>query len=167
MLRISRGFRAVAIYRLGRWTDSGPANPALSALKRALLPAYACCAFLVAKAYGIQIDRRAVIGKGLFVGHFAGIVIGRCRLGENCSVHQHVQIEDAQIGDNVWIGAHARIVGPVRIGSNVTIAAGAVVTQNVPDGCLVAGAPARVVNPRYDNSSLLGTAYDETVRRQS
>lgn len=116
-------------------------------------------------AYSIHIDRKAVIGRGLYIGHFAGIVVERCRLGKNCSIHQHVHIEEdlvdgrtsgPWIGDNVWIGPHARIKGPVQVGNNAAIAAGAVVTSDVQDGCLVSGDPAWVISLKYDNAALLG-----------
>lgn len=163
-IRRSRGFRATAVYRLGQWTDTALISPICMPVKCVLLAVHRCLSFIIAKAYGIRIDRRASIGKGFYIGHFGGIVIGLCRVGENCSVHQHVHLEESVvdrlgmgpwIGDNVWIGVHARVRGRVRIGSNATVAAGAVVTQDVPDGCLVAGDPARVVGPAYDNAPLL------------
>lgn len=51
------------------------------------------------------------------------------------------------IGDNVYIGTGTTILGPVTIGSNVVIAAGSVVVKDIPDNCLVAGVPAKIIKP--------------------
>ncbi|EHH2531838.1 serine acetyltransferase [Vibrio parahaemolyticus] len=85
--------------------------------------------------------------------HPVGVVIGRqVRLGMDCKIHQNVTIggtvgKDGQptLGDNVMVYANAVIVGPIAIGSNVIVAANSVVTQSVPDNCIVAGIPAKVV----------------------
>lgn len=57
--------------------------------------------------------------------------------------------EDCTIGDNVYIGAGAIIMNPVKIGSNVIIGAGSVVIKDIPDNCIVAGNPAKII--RYLN----------------
>lgn len=82
-----------------------------------------------------------------------GVVIhARAVVGENCMIGQGVTIggksgwyEVPVIGNNVEISAGARIIGPVRIGSNVIIGANAVVVKDVPDNCIVAGVPARII----------------------
>lgn len=84
-----------------------------------------------------------------------------CRLGERCSVGPQTHVgreaepEGPQIGDGVWIGAHAKISGPIHIGDGVTIAPGARVTKNVPSNALVAGDPGRVVFRGYSNARIL------------
>lgn len=95
------------------------------------------------------------IGKGLILHHpFSTIVL--CRgIGEHCMIWQNVTIGRSQltntmdctplIGNNVKICAGSILVGPITIGDNVTIAAGSVVVKNVPDNCLVAGNPARIL----------------------
>jgi serine O-acetyltransferase len=65
------------------------------------------------------------------------------------------QIDGPEIGDSVWIGAHAKIFGPVKVGARATIAPGACVTKDVPRNSLIVGAPARIVSRRYDNSHIL------------
>lgn len=165
VVRKSFGFRAIAVYRFGRWIDSSVTGPWMLPLRYALLAVYHGLGCAVARAFGIRIDRRASLGRGFRVLHFGGVMIGPCHVGENCSVHQHVRLGDTSsagstpgpvIGRNVWIGPHARVAGPVRVGDNVTISAGAVVTRDIKSGCLVAGDPARPLSLNYDNSELLG-----------
>lgn len=82
-----------------------------------------------------------------------GVVIhARAVIGNNCLIGQNVTIggksgwhEVPIIGDNVEISAGARILGPVRIGNNVIIGANAVVVKDVPDNCIVAGIPAKII----------------------
>ena len=54
-------------------------------------------------------------------------------------------VADAEIGDNCYIGAGAIIMNPIKIGNNVTIGAGSVVTKDIPDNCIVAGNPAKII----------------------
>ncbi len=82
---------------------------------------------------------------GIIVSHYASI-------GKNAWIAQQVTIGQAldknvapTIGDNVIIGAGAKIIGDVHIGNNVTIGANAVVTHDIPDNCFCAGVPAKVI----------------------
>lgn len=59
------------------------------------------------------------------------------------------------IGDNVWVGTGSIITGGIKIGNGVTISAGSFLSRDVPDNCLVAGNPARVIMRDYDNSRLV------------
>ena len=80
------------------------------------------------------------------------VIHSRAVIGKNCMIGQNVTIggksgwyEVPVIGDNVEISAGARIIGPVRIGNNVIIGANAVVVKDVPDNCIVAGVPAKII----------------------
>lgn len=105
---------------------------------------------------GIQIDPATQIDKGFYIGHFGTIVINaKSVLGKNINISPGVNIGQANrgkhkgtaiIGDNVYIGPGAKIVGAVHIGNNVCIGANAVVTHDVPDNACVAGVPAQVIS---------------------
>lgn len=85
------------------------------------------------QALGVVIHKRAVIGKGCHIGQ--NVTIGGTSGKEGVPV----------IGDRVFIGCNAVVLGPIAVGDEATIAAGAVVTRDVPANCVVAGVPARVV----------------------
>lgn len=104
---------------------------------------------------GIEIHPGATIGKGLFIDHGTGVVIGETtEIGDNCMIYQGVTLggtgkdigkRHPTLGDNVMVGAGAKVLGPVKIGNNVKIAAGAVVLTDIPDNSTAVGVPARVV----------------------
>lgn len=161
IIGVHMGLQAVLVYRFGRLLIASRKRVAFWPLLPLGWLLYALAAFVVRRAYGIHISLSADIGAGFWVGHFGGVEVMNCRLGERCSVGQQTRVGEAeqahgpQVGDGAWIGAHARVTGPVRLGNGVTIAPGAHVTKNVPDRALVVGAPGRVVLTGYDNSRIL------------
>ena len=104
---------------------------------------------------GIEIHPGAKIGPCLFIDHGMGIVIGEtAEIGTNCTIYHQVTLggtgkdtgkRHPTIGDNVLIGAGAKILGPVYIGDNARIASGSVVLNDIPDNATAAGVPAIVV----------------------
>ncbi|MBQ9534915.1 MAG: serine O-acetyltransferase [Clostridia bacterium] len=104
---------------------------------------------------GIEIHPAAKIGRGLFIDHGSGIVIGEtAEIGDDCTLYQSVTIggtgkesgkRHPTLGNDVLVGAGAAILGPVSVGDHAKIAAGAVVLSNVPEGGTAVGVPARVV----------------------
>jgi serine O-acetyltransferase len=104
---------------------------------------------------GIEIHPGATIGPCLFIDHGMGIVIGEtAEIGTNCTIYHQVTLggtgkdtgkRHPTIGDNVLIGAGAKILGPVYIGDNARIASGSVVLTDIPDNATAAGVPAIVV----------------------
>ena len=104
---------------------------------------------------GIEIHPGATIGKGLFIDHGAGVVIGETAiLGDNVTLFQGVTLggtgkesgkRHPTLGDNVVVGAGAKVLGSFKVGNNVKIGAGSVVLKAVPDNCTVVGIPGRVV----------------------
>lgn len=103
---------------------------------------------------GIEIHPGAKIGKGLFIDHGMGVVIGETTvIGNNVTLFQGVTLggtgkekgkRHPTIGNNVVIGAGAKVLGNIRIGDNVQIGANAVVIKDVPPNCTVVGVPGRI-----------------------
>ncbi len=111
---------------------------------------------------GIEIHPGAKIGRGLFIDHGSGVVIGEtAEIGDNCTLYQgvtlggtgkHVGKRHPTLGNNVMVGSGAKVLGPFRIGDNSKIAANAVVLDEIPENCTAVGIPARVV--RKNNQKL-------------
>ena len=109
----------------------------------------------VRKKTGIEIHPGAEIGKGVFIDHGMGVVIGEtCVIGDHVTIYQGVTLggtgketgkRHPTVGDNVMLGAGAKILGPFRIGDRARIGANSVVLQEVPDDCTVVGIPGRIV----------------------
>ncbi len=105
---------------------------------------------------GIEIGKDVTLGKGVYFVHSLGVVIGGdARIGDRVRFYGNNTVGTAKdngypvIEDDVWIGAGARILGPVRIGARSRIGANAVVLQDVPPDSVAVGIPARVF-PRKD-----------------
>ncbi len=104
---------------------------------------------------GIEIHPGATIGHNFFIDHGMGVVIGEtAEIGNNCTLYQGVTLggtgkdvgkRHPTLGNNVMVGAGAKVLGPVRIGSHSKIAANAVVLREVPDHSTAVGIPAKVV----------------------
>lgn len=113
---------------------------------------------------GIEIHPGATIGKGLFIDHGSGVVIGETTvIGDDCTIYQGVTLggtgkdkgkRHPTIGNNVLIGGGAKILGPFTVGDNSRIAAGAVVLDEIPPNSTAVGVPARVV--RKDGVKICG-----------
>lgn len=87
-------------------------------------------------------------GPGLYIMHYGTIVINKaCRVGANCNLNVDVNIGMGAsiIGDNVYIAPGVKFIHPVHVGNNVKIGANAVVTKDIPDNCVVAGVPAKII----------------------
>ena len=105
---------------------------------------------------GIEIHPGAKIGKGVFIDHGMGVVIGEtCEIGDNVIIYQGVTLggtgketgkRHPTIESNVLIGAGARVLGPITIGKNSKVGAGSVVLHDVPPSSTVVGIPAKNVN---------------------
>jgi serine O-acetyltransferase len=158
IVRRNYGLQALIAYRLGRWLLESRASWPLWPVA---WPAYFVASRCARVVFDIRLGLSAHIGPGLYIGHFGGIKVRGCRIGEFCSIAQSVEISCADgetgptVGDRVWIGAHAKILGRCLVGSGSTISAGSVVTRDVPPGALCMGNPARIAEKVYDNRKLL------------
>ncbi|MEY8001952.1 serine O-acetyltransferase EpsC [Clostridium sp. Mt-5] len=111
---------------------------------------------------GIEIHPGAKIGKGLFIDHGMGVVIGEtAEVGDNVTLYHGVTLggtgkdtgkRHPTIGNNVLIGSGAKILGPIVVGDNVKIGANAVVLKNVPSDCTAVGIPVRIIYNRKSAS---------------
>jgi len=138
------GFQAIVFHRMNHllWNLGIPFIPRLlSQLVRFLT--------------GLEIHPGARIGKGFFVDHGAGLVIGETtEIGDNCVMFHNVTFggtgkhkgkRHPTLGNNVLVGTGAILLGPIRVGDNVKIGANSfVVMRDIPSDCTVAGTPARI-----------------------
>jgi serine O-acetyltransferase len=118
-------------------------------------------------AYGFDISYRTQIGKGLYIGHFGGIVIhGDTIIGDNCNLSQGITIGVLNrgsnsgipvIGNKVFIGPGAVILGGITIGNEVLIGANAVVHFNVPNQAVVAAPAASIISNKGTSGYVTNT----------
>lgn len=104
---------------------------------------------------GIEIHPGAKIGRGVLIDHGMGVVIGEtAEVGDGCVIYQGVTLggtgkdkgkRHPTLGNNVMVGAGAKILGPFKVGDNSKIAANSVVLQEIPPNTTAVGTPARVV----------------------
>ena len=104
---------------------------------------------------GIEIHPGATIGKGVFIDHGTGVVIGEtAEIGDNCTIYQNSTLggtgkesgkRHPTLGERVMVGAGSKVLGPITIGAGSKIAAGAVVLNDVQPGSTCVGVPARTV----------------------
>ena len=143
-------FKAMMMYRVAhKWYKSGH---------------YFWARWLSQKAVrktGIEIHPGAQIGKGLFIDHGSGVIIGETTIiGDNCTLYQGVTLggtgkeqgkRHPTLGNNVMVSAGAKVLGSFTIGDNCKIGAGSVVLEEVPPNCTVVGIPGRIVKRSEQN----------------
>lgn len=111
-----------------------------------------------ARKTGIEIHPGATIGKGLFIDHGSGVIIGETTIiGDNVTLYQGVTLggtgketgkRHPTLEDNVMVSAGAKIIGSFTVGANSKIGAGSVVLEEVPPNCTVVGIPGRIVRQK-------------------
>ena len=145
----AQGFWVMVVYRFGRWRYG---------LRPGLLRKFCSMVYLVLFKFvqiltGIELPCEVEVGRNFVIDHFGGIVIsGFARFGDDCRIRNGVVVGLARtddpcapvIGNNVDIGAGAKVLGRIRVGNNVLIGANAVVTRDVPDDSIAVGVPATV-----------------------
>jgi len=138
------GFHAVFWYRIAHF------------LKAIYIPIIPRLISQIARFFtGVEIHPGARVGKGFFIDHGMGVVIGETTIiGDNITLYQGVTLggtgkergkRHPTLGDNVVVGAGAKVLGNIKIGNNVKVGAGSVVIHEVPDDSTVVGIPAEVV----------------------
>lgn len=143
----AQGFWVMVVYRFGRWRYG--VRPAL--LRKIFSFIYKILYKMMQILTGIELPCEADIGNNFIIDHFGGIVVsGYAKLGDNCRIRNGVviglknveEIGAPVIGNNVDIGAGAKVLGKITIGNNVLIGANAVVISDVPDNSIAVGVPA-------------------------
>ena len=122
-----------------------------------------------ARKTGIEIHPGAIIGKGFFIDHGSGVIIGETTIiGDNVTLYQGVTLggtgketgkRHPTLCDNVMVSAGAKIIGSFTIGENSKIGAGSVVLEEVPPNCTVVGVPGRIV--KRDNKKVPRSDMDQ------
>jgi len=153
------GFHALLAYRIAHWlwTNKVPFLPRLISQ-------------IARWATGVEIHPGATIGRGFFIDHGMGVVIGEtAEIGDYVTLFQGVTLggtgkergkRHPTLGNHVVVGAGAKVLGGIRIGDNVKIGANAVVLRTVPANSTVVGNPGRIV--RYDGERLPEATMDHT-----
>jgi serine O-acetyltransferase len=148
-LFFTQELHAVLIYRFGQW---GIHKCKIPLIKHVCRLAYFFLNKFSELILGIWISPRSEIGPGLKIEHSGGVIIVG-KLGRECRISHQVTIGHIggfkgggvpTLGDNVYVGAGAKILGDITIGNNVKIGANAVVITNVPDNAIAVGVPAKV-----------------------
>ncbi|MBQ5319876.1 MAG: serine O-acetyltransferase [Oscillospiraceae bacterium] len=138
------GLHAIIMYRAAHWFHT-----------KKMFVIARCISQFSRFLTGIEIHPGAKIGKGFFIDHGSGVVIGETtEIGDNCLIYQGVTLggtgkekgkRHPTLGNNVMVGSGARVLGPFKVGDNAKIAANAVVLEEVPPNCTAVGVPARIV----------------------
>lgn len=142
---------AIAIYRFGYWLYSTKQ----SALIRIPLKVVYFFAYMFSEVVmEMCLDPQATIGGGLYIAHIGGVHINpQAVIGSNCDIAHRVTIGASAmgrkgapvLGDRVYIGTGATLVGKIKIGSGAKIAANTLVMSNIPEGATVMGVPGRII----------------------
>jgi serine O-acetyltransferase len=140
-------FWAMLTYRFGRWANAQP-RPVRNLGGKI----YGALFFAIQIASGIELNREATIGEALHLIHAGNIKIHpACVIGNRVGIMHDVTLGEGErpgaptIGDDVFIGAGAKVLGPIKIGNRVRIAANSLVISDVPDDCTAVGVPARIM----------------------
>lgn len=145
---VQPGLWAILVYRFGRWTLVCPTT-----IRKPMHALYFAAYSIVRLLTGIDIPRGAIIGRGLMIHHFGGIIVHpEARIGARCTMRHGITIGNRRgehdipvIGDDVEIGAGAQILGRVRVSNGVTIGAMSLLLTDVDPGRTVAGIPAQPI----------------------
>ncbi|MDY6824162.1 MAG: serine acetyltransferase [Thermodesulfobacteriota bacterium] len=126
----------------------------------------------IGRKLGISIPYNTKIMPGFYIGHYGGIVVHpETEIGWNCNISNRVTIGIhsrgkragvPKIGNNVYIGPGAVIIGAIQIGNNVAIGANSVVTKDMPDNSVVTGVPGQIISDKGTDGYICNTDYDNS-----
>lgn len=155
------GFRYTAVMRTAVW---------LKKKNAVYIPLYGLCKLLLKRLeyrFGISIPYNTKIGAGFYIGHYGGIVLNpKCRIGANCNLNHGVTIGETfggkhpgvpTIGESVYIGPYALIIGGITIGDHVAVGAGSVVTRSFEENAVIAGNPAKKISEKGSFDYIINT----------
>ncbi len=136
---------AIVCYRFGHWVAKMD-TPVVSQIMGIIAGIFQR---FVQIFVGVYISPDAEIGPGLVIHTPYGIIVGPNKIGEHCTLQNGVVLAAGTrgIGDNVYFGAGAKVMGGAKIGNNVVVAANSLVLTDVPDNMTVIGVPARIRIP--------------------
>jgi serine O-acetyltransferase len=147
------GFHALCFHRLAHWLH-----------RRGVMFFPRLISHLARMLTGIEIHPGAKIGKGVFIDHGMGVVIGETAIvGDYTLIYQGVTLggtgketgkRHPTLGNNVVVGAGAKVLGNIQIGDRSRIGAGSIVLRNIPDDSTVVGIPGRIVSRQQPHSLL-------------
>jgi serine O-acetyltransferase len=149
----SQGFWAMLVYRFGRWRYT----IRNSIVRKPFSLCYKLLYKIVQILTGIELPCEVPVGRNFRIDHFGDIIIsGYASFGDNCIIRNGVTIGLKNIsektapclGNNISIGAGAKILGNITIGNNVDIGANAVVIASVPDNSIAIGIPAKIITKK-------------------
>jgi serine O-acetyltransferase len=150
---LTQGIWAILIYRAGSWSHN---HKGKYFTVRIILPFLTILQKIIEITTGIALPFTAKIGKGFYIGHFGGIILGtEAIIGEYCNISQGVTIGQSGrnykqytpvIGNRVYMAPGAKLFGEIKIGDDVAIGANAVVNIDLPNNAVAVGNPAKIVN---------------------
>jgi serine O-acetyltransferase len=150
-----QGFWVMIVYRFGRWRYSVETP----IIRKPFSLIYKVIFKIIQILTGIELPCEVNVGRNFRIDHFGDIIIsGFASFGNDCVIRNGVTVglrrtaEPAapKVGNNVDIGAGAKLLGNITIGNNVHIGANAVVLSNIPDDSLAIGIPAKIISKKYN-----------------
>ncbi len=152
LMRRHMGLRAMFWFRFGQWGRQSGIPGMIGTTMRILY-----------KGYGLEISPKIPVGGGLYIAHTVGTVIHARSIGRNLSVISAVTVGLRNehifptLGNDVFIGAGARVLGDIYVGDDAVIGANAVVIKDVPAGATVVGIPAKVIHINGQKRQMMET----------
>ena len=143
---VKPGTFPVISFRFGTWART----VRIPVVRQILIIVSVFARFFIENITGVVLTPGAQIGPGLVVHTWHGVFVGPVKIGKNCIIQHGVVIgwNTREVGDNVFFGPGAKVMGTPKIGNNVVVIANSLVMTDVPDDTTVVGVPARIKLPR-------------------